>query len=56
MEVRFLTIKVGGLSLYFVVEAAPYTFVVSRAQSWMLQDHILRDSGVYVMDSDFVSA
>ncbi|GJY64366.1 hypothetical protein Tco_0465826, partial [Tanacetum coccineum] len=28
----------------------------SRAQSWVLQDHILRDSGICGMDDDYVSA
>ncbi|GJR93619.1 hypothetical protein Tco_0265793 [Tanacetum coccineum] len=33
-----------------------YAFVASRAQSWVLQDHILRDSGICGMDDDYVSA
>nr|GEU42158.1 RNA-directed DNA polymerase, eukaryota [Tanacetum cinerariifolium] len=33
-----------------------YAFVSSRAQSWVLQDHILRDSGICGMDDDYVSA
>ncbi|MCI61183.1 hypothetical protein A2U01_0082440, partial [Trifolium medium] len=51
-----LPIKAGGLGLYSVVEAASYAFVTSRAQSWVLQDHILRDSGACGMDSDFDNA
>ncbi|MFS7909076.1 hypothetical protein Hanom_Chr01g00090541 [Helianthus anomalus] len=31
-------------------------FVASRAQSWVLQDHILRDSGICGMDTDYVCA
>ncbi|GJS87392.1 hypothetical protein Tco_0770028 [Tanacetum coccineum] len=30
--------------------------MASRAQSWVLQDHILRDSGICGMDDDYVSA
>ncbi|GKB50988.1 hypothetical protein Tco_0901741 [Tanacetum coccineum] len=30
--------------------------VPSRAQSWVLQDHILRNSGICNMDDDYVSA
>jgi hypothetical protein len=55
-RVASLPIKVGGLGLYSAVEAASYAYVASRAQSWVLQDHILRDSGVCGMDSDFDSA
>jgi hypothetical protein len=55
-RVASLPIKVGGLGLYSAVEAASYVYVASRAQSWVLQDHILRDSGVCGMDSDFDSA
>ncbi|KAM0014804.1 putative exostosin [Helianthus debilis subsp. tardiflorus] len=40
-----LPIRFGGLGLYSVVEASSYDFVASRAQSWVLQDHILRDGG-----------
>lgn len=39
--------------MYSVVGAASYAFVASRAQSRVLQDHTLRDSGVYGMDSNF---
>ena len=37
-------------------EASSFAFVASRAQSWPLQDHILRDSGIFDMDSDYVCA
>ncbi|GJU47618.1 hypothetical protein Tco_1204884 [Tanacetum coccineum] len=33
-----------------------YAFVASRAQSWVLQDHILCDSDIYGMDDDYVFA
>ncbi|KAJ0759599.1 putative exostosin [Helianthus annuus] len=49
-----LPIRFGGLGLYSAVEASSYAFVASRAQSWVLQDHILRDSGICGMDSDYV--
>ena len=48
-----LPIRVGGLGLYSALEASLYAFLVSRAQSRVLQDHILRHNGVYVMDSNF---
>ncbi|MFS7966563.1 putative exostosin [Helianthus anomalus] len=51
-----LPIRFGGLGLYSAVEASSYAFVASRAQSWVLQDHILRDSGICGMDSDYVCA
>ncbi|MCI49878.1 hypothetical protein A2U01_0071122, partial [Trifolium medium] len=52
-RVASLPIRDGGLGLYSAVEAASYAFVASRAQTWVLQDHILRDSGISGMDSDF---
>jgi len=51
-----LPIKFGGLGLYSATEASSYAFVASRADSWVLQDHILRYSGVCDMDSDYVTA
>ncbi|KAL5703887.1 hypothetical protein ACHQM5_022381 [Ranunculus cassubicifolius] len=48
-----LPIRFGGLGLYSAVEASTYAFMASRARSWVLQDHILRDTGIYGMDSDF---
>ncbi|MCI69005.1 hypothetical protein A2U01_0090266, partial [Trifolium medium] len=55
-RITSLPIKVGGLGLYSAVEAASFAFVAFRAQSWGLQDNILRDSGVCGMDSDFDNA
>ncbi|MCI13036.1 hypothetical protein A2U01_0034148 [Trifolium medium] len=55
-RITFLPIKAGGLGLYSAVEASSYDFVASRARSWVLQDHILRDSVVCGMDYDFDSA
>nr|GEV74873.1 putative reverse transcriptase domain-containing protein [Tanacetum cinerariifolium] len=37
-------------------EAALFFDKASMAQSWVLQDHILRDSGICGMDDDYVSA
>ncbi|KAK2365696.1 hypothetical protein QL285_079166 [Trifolium repens] len=51
-----LPIKFGGLGFYSAVEATSYASVASRAQSWILQDHILRDIGVCSMDLDFDNA
>ena len=51
-----LPIRFGGLGLYSAYEVSSYAFVASRAQSWALQDHILRDSGVCGMDSDYLCA
>ncbi|KAJ0540593.1 hypothetical protein HanRHA438_Chr09g0374631 [Helianthus annuus] len=51
-----LPIMFGGLGLYSAVEASSYAFVAMRAQSWVLQDHILRDSSICGMDSDYVCA
>ncbi|KAL7610215.1 hypothetical protein Lser_V15G14394 [Lactuca serriola] len=52
-RIASLPIRFGGLGLYSAVEATSYAFVASRAQSWVLQDHILRDSGIHGMDSDY---
>jgi hypothetical protein len=43
-RIASLPIKVGGLGLDSAVEATSYAFVAFRVQSWVLQDHILRDS------------
>ncbi|GKA95149.1 putative reverse transcriptase domain-containing protein, partial [Tanacetum coccineum] len=51
-----LPIRFGGLGLYSATEASSYAFVASRAQPWALQDHILRDSSVCDIDSDYVCA
>jgi hypothetical protein len=45
-----LLIRFGGLSLYSALEASSYAFVASRSQSWVLQDHILRNNGLCGMD------
>jgi hypothetical protein len=41
------------LGLCSKVEAASYAFVDFWAQSWVLEDHILRDNEVSGMDADF---
>nr|GEW48465.1 reverse transcriptase domain-containing protein [Tanacetum cinerariifolium] len=41
-----LPIRFTGLGLYSAKVASSYTFVASRGQSWVLIDHILRDSGM----------
>ncbi|GJY59318.1 hypothetical protein Tco_0459210 [Tanacetum coccineum] len=51
-----LPIRFGGLKLYTVKVTSSYAFVASRAQSWVLQDHILRNSDICGMDDDYVSA
>ncbi|GJR90866.1 putative reverse transcriptase domain-containing protein, partial [Tanacetum coccineum] len=51
-----LSIRFGGLNLYYAKVVSSYAFVALRAQSWVLQDHILRDSGICGMDDDYVSA
>nr|GEU51982.1 putative reverse transcriptase domain-containing protein [Tanacetum cinerariifolium] len=53
-----LPIRFGdlGLGLYLEELVSSYAFVASRAQSWVLQDHILRNSGICGMDDDYVSA
>nr|GEU60664.1 hypothetical protein [Tanacetum cinerariifolium] len=51
-----LPIRLGGLGLYSIKVASSYAFVALRAQYWVLQDHILRDSGICGMDDDYVSA
>ncbi|GJW52225.1 putative reverse transcriptase domain-containing protein [Tanacetum coccineum] len=37
------------------IVASSYAFVASRSQTWVLQDHILRDNGICGMDDDYVS-
>jgi len=51
-----LPIRFGGLGLYSKLEASSYTLVASRAHSWVLQDHMLRDSRLCGMDPDFDNA
>ncbi|KAL8170377.1 hypothetical protein V2J09_022181 [Rumex salicifolius] len=48
-----LPIRYGELGLYSTSEASQYAFIASRVQPWVLQDHILRDSGVEGMDDSF---
>nr|GEU48387.1 putative reverse transcriptase domain-containing protein [Tanacetum cinerariifolium]GEU48392.1 putative reverse transcriptase domain-containing protein [Tanacetum cinerariifolium] len=49
-----LPIRFGGLGLYSAKLVSSYAFVASRAQSWVLQDHILRENGICDMDDDYV--
>ncbi|GKB22508.1 hypothetical protein Tco_0861909 [Tanacetum coccineum] len=51
-----LPIRFVGLGLYSAKVVSFYAFLASRAQSWVLQDHILRDSGICGMGDDYVSA
>ncbi|GJV79785.1 putative reverse transcriptase domain-containing protein [Tanacetum coccineum] len=51
-----LPIRIGGLDLYSAKVVSFYAFVALRAQPWVLQDHILRDSGICGMDDDYVFA
>jgi len=51
-----LPIRFGGLGLYSALETSSYAFAAFRTQSWVLQDHILRDSGLCGMYSDFDNA
>ncbi|GJW86378.1 putative reverse transcriptase domain-containing protein [Tanacetum coccineum] len=51
-----LPIRFGGLDLYSAKLVSSYAFIASRAQSCVLQDHILRNSGICGMDDDYVSA
>nr|GEW14212.1 hypothetical protein [Tanacetum cinerariifolium] len=55
-QLSSLPIRFGGLGLYSEKLVSSYAFVASRAQSWVLQDHILHDSGICGMDDDYVSA
>jgi len=58
LQRRFASLPIGfgGLGLYSALEASSYAFVACRAQSWVLQDHILRDSELCGMDLDFDNA
>ncbi|MFS7964370.1 putative exostosin [Helianthus anomalus] len=51
-----LPTRFGGLGICTAEDASSYAFVASRAQSWGLQDHILRECGGDVLDSDYRSA
>nr|GEW26915.1 putative reverse transcriptase domain-containing protein [Tanacetum cinerariifolium] len=55
-QLSSLHIRFDGLGLYSAKLVSSYTFVASRAQYWVLQDHILPDSGICGMDDDYVSA
>ncbi|KAI3822031.1 hypothetical protein L1987_09612 [Smallanthus sonchifolius] len=51
-----LPTRFGGLGICSAGDASSYAFVASRAQSWVLQDHILRECGGGLFDSDYRSA
>nr|GEW99939.1 putative reverse transcriptase domain-containing protein [Tanacetum cinerariifolium] len=53
-QLASLPIRLDGFGLYSEKVASTYAFVVSRAQSWVLQDHILHDSDICGMDDDYV--
>nr|GEV44048.1 reverse transcriptase domain-containing protein [Tanacetum cinerariifolium] len=55
-QLAYLLIQFGGLGLYSAKLVSSYAFVASRAQYWVLQDHILPNSGICGMDDDYVSA
>ncbi|GJW62444.1 hypothetical protein Tco_0111779 [Tanacetum coccineum] len=46
----------GSIENIVAKVVSSYAFVASRSQSWVLQDHILHDSGICGMDDDYVSA
>ncbi|GJR26184.1 putative reverse transcriptase domain-containing protein [Tanacetum coccineum] len=48
-----LPIRFGGLGLCSAEDVSTYAFVVLRAQSWSLQDHILQGCGIDGADSDY---
>nr|GEX05212.1 auxilin-like protein [Tanacetum cinerariifolium] len=47
-----LPIRFGGLGLYSAKLVSSYSFVASRDQSWVLQDHVLRDSDICAIPID----
>ncbi|KAI3822707.1 hypothetical protein L1987_10303 [Smallanthus sonchifolius] len=55
-RIATLPMRLGGLGLLSARDVAAYAFVASRSQSWELQDHILRNSGVATTDPDYASA
>ena len=55
-RVASLPVRFGGLGVGTAEDASVFAFVASRAQSWGLQDHILRDCGGCVFDSDYGEA
>ncbi|KAL8258895.1 hypothetical protein R6Q59_026848 [Mikania micrantha] len=48
-----LPICFGALGLYSTEDVSTYAFVALRAQSWKLQDHILRNCSVDGLDPNF---
>jgi len=48
-----LPTRFGGLGLCSAEDVSTYAFVSSRAQSWALQDHILRECDLDGLDSDY---
>ncbi|PWA97148.1 No apical meristem (NAM) protein [Artemisia annua] len=52
-RVATLPLRLGGLGLSSARDVATYAFVASRSESWGLQDHILRNSGVAHVDTDY---
>ncbi|KAJ0925109.1 putative reverse transcriptase domain, exostosin [Helianthus annuus] len=51
-----LPMRLGGLGLFSARDVGAYAFVASRAQSWELQDHILRNGRVVGLDPDYQQA
>ncbi|KAJ0599143.1 putative reverse transcriptase domain, exostosin [Helianthus annuus] len=54
-RIATLPMRLGGLGLLSARDVAANAFVASRSQSWELQDHILRNSGVANTDPDYAS-
>nr|GFA14378.1 putative reverse transcriptase domain-containing protein [Tanacetum cinerariifolium] len=52
-QLASLPIQFGGLGLYSANLIFSYAFVALRAQYWVLQDHILHNSGICDMDDDY---
>ncbi|XP_076905077.1 uncharacterized protein LOC143560722 [Bidens hawaiensis] len=48
-----LSTRFGGLGLCSARDVSTYAFVASRAQSWSLQDHILRGCGIDGLNTDY---
>uniref|UniRef100_A0A251SW88 Auxilin-like protein n=1 Tax=Helianthus annuus TaxID=4232 RepID=A0A251SW88_HELAN len=47
--------RLGGLGFLSTRDVVAYAFVASRSQSWELQDHILRNSGVDNTDPEYAN-
>ncbi|KAK1411384.1 hypothetical protein QVD17_37932 [Tagetes erecta] len=45
--------RCGGLGIFSAEDVSTFAFVASRAQSWKLQNHILRSAGVVGVDPDY---